>query len=169
MAQGRGSGLPRKAERMRYERVPRAIIETFKVWDRFRAQPKREVSGQEMKHRRATLQPWIFVVAIVASGDATAIAHPHHAQGPAKSGAKNGRVNMRITEPPRIAPDDQTEALEIGTTPTIEASRLVVLTARVVDSDTKRLLPHRVHINGSDAIYYPPEGHTDIENAPLEY
>lgn len=70
---------------------------------------------------------------------------------------------MRVRQPPRVAPDEQVEPLEIGTTPVITDEDLVTLKATVVDADTGVHLPHRVHIAGPDGEYYPPEGHTDIE------
>ena len=64
---------------------------------------------------------------------------------------------------PRTAPNDQVEPLEPGTKPDIPVAERVTLKVKLVDADTKRLLPHRVHIEDADGNYYPPEGHLEIE------
>lgn len=62
----------------------------------------------------------------------------------------------------RIAPDNQTTPLDVGTLPEIPESERMSLRARVVDSSTGQLLPHRVRITDSHGRYYPPTGHTEL-------
>jgi hypothetical protein len=90
-------------------------------------------------------------------------AHPHHQMTRTGRQAARKRVPMRINRPPRVAPDEQTEPLEIGTRPAIDPSDRVTLEAEVIDEATGQLLPHRVHIDDADGNYYPPDGHFDIE------
>ncbi len=62
----------------------------------------------------------------------------------------------------RIAPNEQTVPLDIGTVPEIPANERVILKARVVDADTGKLLPHRIRIADTQGRYYPPTGHTEL-------
>ena len=64
--------------------------------------------------------------------------------------------------PQRIAPNEQTVPLDIGTVPEISESERVTLKARVVDADTGKLLPHRIRITDTQGRYYPPLGHTEL-------
>ncbi len=75
---------------------------------------------------------------------------------------RKGRERMRVVLPPRVAPDEQTKPLEQGSRPTIAPDERVLLQVAVVDEDTRKKLPHRVHIDDPDGVYYPPEGHYDI-------
>jgi hypothetical protein len=75
----------------------------------------------------------------------------------------------------RIAPDNQTVPMDIGTIPVIPDDELVLFKVRVVDFDTGELLPHRVRITDNQDRYYPPLGHTElgeleghVDNATLE-
>lgn len=87
---------------------------------------------------------------------------------PAQSGKtleprnRDGRIRMRVVMPPRVAPDQQSKPLEQGSRPVIDAADRVTVNAVVVDADTKRKLPHRVHIDGPMGTYFPPDGHFDI-------
>ena len=101
-----------------------------------------------------------FCLACTFAAFATnAEAHPDHPT----ARAQKGRASMRKSEPPRVAPDEQTEPLETGTQPAIDASERVTLVGTVIDVDTRRLLPHRVHIDDPQGVYYPPAGHADID------
>ncbi len=64
--------------------------------------------------------------------------------------------------PQRIAPNEQTVPLDIGTIPEIPESERVILKARVVDADTGKLLPHRIRVTDTLGHYYPPQGHTEL-------
>ena len=92
-------------------------------------------------------------------------AHPHHPLPQTGRRTSQKRVPMRINSRPRVAPDNQTEPLEVGTVPEIDPAEQVTLEVEVLDEDTKQLLPHRVHIDDQEGNYYPPEGHFDIEPA----
>lgn len=71
---------------------------------------------------------------------------------------------MRIVKPARVAPDQQAEPLETGTRPEIDPTNRVVLSAKVVDADSGKVLPFRVHIEDAEGNYFPPTGHFDIES-----
>ena len=62
----------------------------------------------------------------------------------------------------RIAPNNQTLPLDIGTIPEIPENELVTLKARVVNAHSGVPIPHRVRITDSQGRYYPPEGHTEL-------
>ena len=62
----------------------------------------------------------------------------------------------------RIAPNNQTVPLDIGTIPEIPEEELVILKARVVNVHSGVLIPHRVRISDSQNRYYPSEGHTEL-------
>lgn len=62
----------------------------------------------------------------------------------------------------RIAPNNQTVPLDIGTIPTIPEEDLVILKARVVNAHSGVPLPHRVRISDAQGRYYPPLGHTEL-------
>ncbi len=64
--------------------------------------------------------------------------------------------------PQRIAPDEQTVPLDIGTVPEIPLNERVIVRIRVVDSDTGDTLPHRIRITDREDRYYPPLGHTQL-------
>ncbi|MCZ6671620.1 MAG: CehA/McbA family metallohydrolase, partial [Verrucomicrobia bacterium] len=75
----------------------------------------------------------------------------------------------------RIAPDNQTVPLDIGSVPDIPKDQLVILVARVIDADTGEPIPHRVRITDHQGRYYPPLGHSElgeieghVDNATLE-
>ncbi|MHC4996470.1 MAG: CehA/McbA family metallohydrolase [Planctomycetota bacterium] len=89
-------------------------------------------------------------------------AHPDDHLTPGRLAAQK-RVPMRKNSPQRLAPDNQTEPLPVGTRPTIPPDQHVTLEVSVVDADTGAPLPHRVHIDDADGTYYPPRGHFDIE------
>jgi hypothetical protein len=103
------------------------------------------------------------LVTLLFAGQLTA--HPHETAPPTTRQPGQKRIPMRITRPPRVAPDNQTEPLEVGSVPAIDASEQVTLKVKVVDEETAELLPHRVHVEDADGNYYPPEGHFDIEPA----
>jgi hypothetical protein len=73
-----------------------------------------------------------------------------------------GRERMRVVLPPRVAPDQQVKPLEQGSRPVIDVSERVAVKVKVVDADTGRKLPHRVHIDDPAGTYFPPDGHFDI-------
>ncbi|QXD26115.1 CehA/McbA family metallohydrolase [Opitutia bacterium ISCC 51] len=62
----------------------------------------------------------------------------------------------------RIAPNNQTVPLDIGTIPTIPEEELVIMKAKVVNAHSGVLLPHRIRITDSQDRYYPPIGHTEL-------
>jgi len=62
----------------------------------------------------------------------------------------------------RIAPNEQTVPLDIGTIPEIPEGDRVTVKVRVVDADTGRILPHRIRITDTEGRYYPPIGHTEL-------
>lgn len=62
----------------------------------------------------------------------------------------------------RVAPNVQTEPLDVGTIPNIPDEEAVMLAVRVVDADSGSVLPHRVRITDAEGRYYPPEGHTEL-------
>lgn len=62
----------------------------------------------------------------------------------------------------RIAPDDQTAPLDVGSAPRIPENERVILEIRVVDADTGEVLPHRVRITDAQGRYYPPLGHSEL-------
>ena len=62
----------------------------------------------------------------------------------------------------RIAPNEQTVPLDIGTVPEIPEDERVMVKVRVVDADTGRILPHRIRITDTEGRYYPPTGHTEL-------
>lgn len=98
----------------------------------------------------------LFLPGLVAvcslMGACSSVAHP-----PAQ------RQPLRVNQPPRTAPDDQTVPLEDGTRPEIDPAQKVVVQASVHDADTQQILPFRVHVEGPHGTYYPPVGHFDIE------
>ncbi|MDA0347383.1 MAG: CehA/McbA family metallohydrolase [Verrucomicrobia bacterium] len=75
----------------------------------------------------------------------------------------------------RIAPNNQTVPLDVGTVPVIPEDQRVILKARVVNAHSGVPVPHRVRITDSQDRYYPPMGHTElgeleghVDNATLE-
>jgi hypothetical protein len=75
----------------------------------------------------------------------------------------------------RIAPNNQSIPLDIGTIPPIPENERVTLNVRVVNSHSGVPIPHRVRITDSQDRYYPPLGHTElgeleghVDNATLE-
>jgi len=93
------------------------------------------------------------------------LAHPHgplQAIGPGRQAARK-RIPLRSRRPHQNAPDDQTVPLEKGTRPVIDPARRVALEVKVIDETTQQILPHRVHVDDAAGMYYPPNGHFDIE------
>lgn len=75
----------------------------------------------------------------------------------------------------RIAPNNQSIPLDIGTVPEIPKGQTVILKARLVNAHSGVRIPHRVRITDLQERYYPPIGHTElgeleghVDNATIE-
>ena len=105
----------------------------------------------------------LFLMALAALAVSTVVSDSHQAEQLTGRQLSQRRVPMHVTDPPRLAPNEQTEPIDAGTRPEIDPKDRVILEARVIDKATRQLLPHRVHIDDSDGNYYPPDGHFDIK------
>jgi hypothetical protein len=99
-------------------------------------------------HPALRLSLLIALTMLFVAGELTA--HPHQPAPPSTRRPGQNRIPMRITRPPRVAPDNQTEPLEVGSVPEIDAAEQVTLLVTVVDQETAKLLPHRVHVDDAD-------------------
>jgi hypothetical protein len=63
----------------------------------------------------------LIVLALSFAGELTA--HPPH--HPAPPSRPTQRIPMRISGPPRVAPDKQTEPIEVGSVPEIDITEQV--------------------------------------------
>jgi len=120
------------------------------------------MTTRSTRSSRSPLLPLVLATALLAGELA---AHPHGQSYPTGRRTAHNRIAMRINRPPRVAPDNQTEPLEVGTIPEIDPAEQVILEVTVLGTDSRQLLPHRVHVDDADGNYYPPEGHFDIEPA----
>ena len=95
-------------------------------------------------------------------GSGVVTAHPPISAGFQSTAPSGRRVPLRVTRPPRIAPDNQLRPLEEGTRPEIDPAHRVVVRISVHDSDTQKMIPIRVHVEDHRGNYFPPVGHYDI-------
>ena len=105
----------------------------------------------------------LLFMALAALAVSTVVTDSHQAQQETGRQKAQRRVPMHVTNPPRLARNEQTEPIEVGTRPEINPENRVILEAKVIDKATGKLLPHRVHMDDADGNYYPPDGHFDIE------
>ncbi len=75
-----------------------------------------------------------LIAAILLAGELAA--HPHGQSYPTGRRTAQNRVPMRINRPARVAPDNQTKPLEVGTAPEIDPGEQVMLEVTVLDADS---------------------------------